>query len=264
MKTIHPLGAKLPHGFVAVPKYKADQIAKFQEFVRKLEAQTFVGIPHGEKETLDTYLKLLEDLKAEVGIGHVRATTAWGPIATEPQPYTAEGFLCSTGRHFYITQQHGENWAKHLAAHCCGPYKCHRCDAESDKSNTYCASCLNARKTEAWLKAERVEAPAGAMIYADRTGTFYRDMDEFMEHCYDEEIADPYDLRPFICELQVTRTPNLSEIIGDEMHDEWDGREDWLDELQDAIDAAFKKHQPGGWCPGSEVPLIATQPEVTA
>lgn len=256
MKTQLPWGARIPKGYRIVPEFRAKQIEKLSEFVRGLENKVFSGIPYGDKETFEATLQFLKDLSSATGLGHVRST-AWAPVGTEPRPYTAEGYLCSTGRHFFITKQHGEYWAKHFAAHCCGPYKCHNCGRESEESNTYCLTCLAARDREAWEKAERVEAPEGAMIYADASQTFYRDLEDFLDHCAGVEVKDPYSLMPFICEFQEAGPPNLAESIQDEMYDEWEG-EDWLDEIQEQLNEAFAKHKPGAWHPGNKVPILPT------
>jgi hypothetical protein len=156
-------------------------------------------------------------------------------------------------------------YAKRVAGEHCAPKTCNRCGLEHDnKPYIKCRNCIAELKREQWQQAERVEAPANAVIYSEVWDAFYTGVDDYLDNVVyknddrdpDEEPYGPEAGRPVICEFQPTRIPSISEHIADDMYDDWDGREDWLDELQAQVDAAFKKHKPGSWHPGNKVPIL--------
>lgn len=255
MKTQHPLGAKTPKGFALVRKYEAERITKLEQHMRALKDYTFGRIPHGDTAEFETHKRLLEDLNEAIGIRPARIDRAWGPVSTEATPHTAEGYLCSTGAHFFALKQYGDYHAKWLANFCCGPYKCHLCGAESDKNNSWCESCRSKRVEEAWQKAERVEATG--MVFSETWGEFFSDLGDYLDRCANEEVAPEYG-RPWNCEFIPAHVPELGELIYDEMYDEWEGDQPWLKDLQAQVEAAFKEHNPGAWHQGDTVPVLPT------
>lgn len=186
-------------------------------------------------------------------------TKAVRPIVTLMELYACP--VCRMAR----TQ--GDATKRYEAAQqCCLPKVCACGNVCEAKYYTACNSCRARNSREKWEKFDRVDVKTldRYMIFAPCGPEWFGDLEDFLDWCAASEVL-PWEAKPLIGLFQRVRTPNLYELIEEDLPSEWsEQNEGWLVDVQAQLEEAIEKNDPGAFHQTNKVPLLPTPEEWAA
>lgn len=151
-----------------------------------------------------------------------------------------------------------------------GPWLCQMCNGQMPEPQyQICCECRVDKDHADWERLEQLAEPFhlmkpsapvhGLMVYALASHRWFDDLEDYLDHCA-ATGTDPEDGLPVWGRWKTLPMPDLWDAVSDDWPEDEDCP-DWLDELQRAVEAAWKRYQPGAYHDSRFRPILPTAQE---
>ena len=140
--------------------------------------------------------------------------------------------------------------------HACTHVKCDTCGTPVEKMWLKCKSCREKIADDKWASAEK-KPYDGGIVYSDYLDRYFTDIDELEDYLFnldDDLELSPKKLRLYHCDptyLSHIDSEHWADIYPGEEHDEPDGVEDLLKNINALITIFNKRNGPVSWNPSN-------------